>query len=191
MSEYPTVPTEDAVKEVLRQFGIPVDRWGKGSAKTVASLLNEIKVGETTLTEDGRELLRRTGFVALTVTYQGENGEQELYEKEQVFRDGRRRARSMDWSASEKLLREENPEAAVNRLLDEELSEIAAGIEKIKSTGETQEIKESPSYPGLKTEFTRYNFNGELGDSLFRPEGYILQEPDKTTHFAWRAKKSK
>ena len=48
MSEYPTAPTEDAVREVLRQFDIPVDRWGSISAKTVANLLGEIEAGETT-----------------------------------------------------------------------------------------------------------------------------------------------
>lgn len=188
MSEYLTGLSENDLIKVLEQFDIPVDRWGKGSAKTVGRLLDEIGAGETALTKDGRELLRRTGFVALTVTHQGEDGEQELYEKEQVFRDGRRRTRDMDWSASEKLLRGEDPETAVNRLLYEELSEIAAGIERVVSTGETEEVKESPSYPGLKTEFKLYGFKGELRGATYKPEGYTLQEPDKTTYFAWRTK---
>lgn len=189
MSEYPSALTENVLMEALKQHGVPVDRWGSGSAKTVSRLLGEIEAGETTLVKDGRELLRRTRFVALTVTHQGEEGEQELYEKEQVFKDGRPRIRNLDWSASEKLLGEEDSQAALNRLLSEELFEIAAGIEGIISTGETEEIKESPSYPGLKTEFKRYNFEGELRGATYKPEGYTLQESDKTTHFAWRVRK--
>lgn len=190
MNEYQTTSTEDAIKEVLRQFGIPVDRWGSGSAKTVANLLDEIEAGETTLVKDEQELLRKTGFVALNIICQGTDGVLELYKKEQIFSDGRRRKRNMNWSAGEKLLRGENPNVALERLLyKEELVQIAKGITGIAPIGETQETKESPSYPGLKTEFIRYSFSGELEAAFFKSEGYILEESDKTTYFAWRPRK--
>ena len=127
----------------LTNAGIPLERWGKGEAKTVADLWHEVSAGETTLHDDPprREVrvtqvfIRRDGRV--------------LMEIEQEMADGRRRIR--DWPPSEKFKRGEDARLAARRCLAEELG-LAVSPDALCEEGElyTREV-DSPSYPGLLT----------------------------------------
>ena len=45
-----------------KQGGLDLSSWGRGGAKTVEDLLEEVRVGETTLTEDGPLSLEGRGY---------------------------------------------------------------------------------------------------------------------------------
>jgi hypothetical protein len=176
--------TEAKFSNYLSSFGIPVNLWGQGTAKTIGHLLQEVSVGETVLTTKGRELLRQVGFSAVHVTYRDGREVYELVEYRQEFRDGRVRRRNTGASISEKLQPGENPKDAAERALQEELG-ISGGV-NLKGGKITEELKESPSYPGLRTQYLRYDFNAELRPDQYSPEGYVEEQDDKTTYFVWR-----
>lgn len=183
MSEIPNLETEEGFSSYLAGFGIPVDVWGQGAAKTVGHLLQEVNGGETVLTQRGRELLRQVGFAAVNVTYRNGREVFELVEDRQEFRDGRVRRRDTGSSVSEKIQPGENPKDAVERALREELG-ITERV-NLKGGNKVEEIKESPSYPGLKTQYLRFGFQAELNSDQFFPDGYVEEQPDKTTYFVW------
>lgn len=184
MAERIDLQTETGFSNYLRDFGIPVERWGQGAAKTVGHLLREVSAGETVLTQRGRELLRQVGFAAVTVTYRDGREVYELCEDRQEFNDGRVRRRDTGSSVSEKIQPRENPRAAAERALREELG-ISSGV-NLKGGKETEEIKESPSYPGLPTQYLRHDFSAELKPDQYLPGGYVETQEDKTTYFVWR-----
>ena len=108
------VPDVDALKSLLKSRRVDTSRWGKGNAKTVESLYAELASGEVELRDTPfRRVL--TGVVQLIIR-QGDNV---LIEAEQVFYDGRRRARNIP--PAEKMLPGETYLDATRRCLFEEL----------------------------------------------------------------------
>ena len=107
-----------------------------------------------------------------------------LVEEKQVFTDGRKRTRDIGGSIAEKLLPNEEAEKAALRAVREELQVIGDLTIRPKRTDE--EIKDSPSYPGLQTKYVRHYFETELDGKQFKPEGYTETQPDKTTFFVWK-----
>lgn len=186
MSEIPNLKTEEEFSSYLAGFGIPVDIWGQGVSKTIGHLLQEVNDGETVLTQRGRELLRQVGFAAVSVIHRNGGEVYELFEDRQEFRDGRVRRRDTGSSVSEKIQPGESPKDAAERALREELG--ITGRVNLKSGNKSEEIKESPSYPGLKTQYLRFDFQLELSDDQFSPDGYVEQQQDKTTYFVWQKK---
>lgn len=184
MSEIPNLQTEEGFSSYLASFQIPVDLWGAGVAKTIGHLLQEVNNGETVLTEKGRELLRQVGFAAVNVIYRNGREVYELVEDRQEFRDGRVRRRDTGSSVSEKIRPREDPKDAAERALREELG--ITGRVNLKGGNKSEEIKESPSYPGLRTQYLRFGFQAELGGDQFSPDGYVEEQPDKTIYFVWQ-----
>ncbi len=186
MSEIPNLKTEEGFSSYLAGFGIPVDAWGQGTAKTIGHLLKEVDGGETVLTQRGQELLRQVGFAAVNVVYRKGREVYELVEDHQEFRDGRVRRRDTGSSISEKIQPGEDPKDAAERALREELG--VSGQVNLKSGKKTEELKESPSYPGLRTQYLRHDFSAELKPDQYSPDGYVEEQDDKTTYFVWRKK---
>lgn len=186
MSEIPNLQTEEGFSRYLAGFEIPVNLWGQGAAKTIGHLLQEVIDGETVLTQKGRELLRQVGFSAVNVTYRNGREVYELVEDRQVFRDGRVRRRDTGSSVSEKIQLGEKPKDAAERALREELG--ITGRVNISDGSKSEEIKESPSYPGLRTQYLRFGFQAELSGNQFSPDGYVEEQQDKTTYFVWQKK---
>lgn len=184
MPERPNLQTEEGFRNYLSSFRIPVDSWGQGAAKTVGHLMREIEAGETVLTTRGKELLRQVGFAAVWVTYRDGRDTYELVEDRQEFRDGRVRRRDTGSSISEKIQPGENPKDAAKRALREELG--ISGKVDLKGGKKTEELKESPSYPGLRTQYLRHDFSAELKLDQYSPEGYVEEQDDKTTYFVWQ-----
>lgn len=141
--------TLEAVNHWLDQSGIDASGWGAGGSKTVAQLWDELRSGDCAVQlAPARRvvnvlqlIIRKEGYVLLEV--------------EQEFGSGRRRQRQ--GLPSEKMKPGESCQEAAARCLAEEL-----GVEKTmarfdaSSCRETTSTAESPSYPGL---LTQYNFH--------------------------------
>ena len=182
------IKTEQELTDKLIEYGIPVEAWGTGAAKTVKNLLTEIKKKDCTVVEgmiDGKKsLIRYIQFVGIQVFYD-KNGEVlKLKEDYQRFKDGRIRRRIMSASVGEKMLIGENKQLAAIRGVAEEL-----GV-KIYSNqlqnGQTIEYKDkSQSYPGLETVYDGYGYDCFFTDEQYNTNGYVENQEDKDTYFVW------
>jgi hypothetical protein len=182
------IETEQELTDKLIEYGIPVETWGMGSAKTVKALLNEIKKKDCTVVEgmvDGKKaLIRYIQFVGIQVYYNNGGEVLKLKEDYQKFKDGRIRRRIMTASVGEKMLIGENKQLAAVRGVAEEL-----GVEITTNqleNGQTIEYKDkSQSYPGLETAYEGYGYDCFFTDKQYNPEGYVENQEDKDTYFVW------
>ena len=174
-----------SVLKQLENAKIDVSQWGIGGAKTIKHLLKEIENGETILvTDEVGELLRKVVMGGVIVYYTSSDGKKyRLKEEKQIFKDGRERRRSLEQSVLEKMKPNEDPEEAMIRGMREELG--IKGEIALTKIDMNEKSEMSTSYPGLLTQFTRHIFEATLNDEQFRPEGYIEEQPDKSTHFVW------
>ena len=175
----------EAFKQQLQKAGIDISKWGVGEAKTPEDLQKEIEAGETVLEFDkeGR-LLRKVLSSGTDVFYIAPDGKKyRLVEQRQVFKDGRERRRHFDWSVSEKLKSNEDPQAATIRGLKEELG-IDGNVTLVESETEGK-LTVAQSYPGLRTLYTTHRFAVALNDEQYKPEGYMEEQEGLTTYFAW------
>lgn len=167
----------------LRGYGIPLEQWGIGKAKTIGHLAKEILEGETVLVDKNGEIIRRVELVHVDVRYKSEGMELQLIEDRQEFRDGRERRRGLT-GISEKMKPGENPNVSAKRALSEELG--INGRVDLENLGIEEETQTSPSYPGLTTEYLRHEMCTVLQYSAFRSEGYVENQTDKSTYFVWK-----
>ena len=105
---------------ILISYKIPVDEWGKGYAKTLNHLFEEIKNEECTIKEIDGYLVRTIEYVGVRVLYE-DNVTWLLKEDRQVFNDGRIRRRKMPSSVSEKMKFGEDATISASRGISEEL----------------------------------------------------------------------
>jgi hypothetical protein len=174
-----------ALSDQLEQAGISTATWGEGQAKTLRHLVQEIEAGETVLgdDEDGR-LVRRVVVGNADVYYRSPDGNLfRLKEDRQVFSDGRERRRNLGAAVSEKMHPNEAPAEGMVRGLREELG--LAGPIALTEDGTTQETLDSPSYPGLRSRYTRHQFTVMLNSGQYQSEGYIETQTDTKTYFIW------
>ena len=176
----------DNLQKRLESAGIDTSLWGVGRAKTLAHLQEELENGEVILIEgENGELIRQGVVVGADIYYKSHDGKKYyLREERQIFRDGRVRERKLEQSVSEKLKRGEDPENAMIRGLKEELGiDGEIHMQMIKTY---EKVVNSSSYPGLLSRYTIHWFRVVLTDDQFNPEGYIEEQPDKTTYFVWK-----
>jgi hypothetical protein len=175
-----------ALKKLLDDHAIDYSGWGNGSTKTLGHLYKEIESGETILEEDLEgKLVRKLVVGAVRILYYSPDGHvYELREEKQVFQDGRERSRNMPKSLSEKMKCDENPDEAMIRGIQEEL-QISGDIFLSKDNSSIKQ-EESPSYPGLVSEYTEHHYTFVMNDEQFRPEGYQELQDDKITYFSWK-----
>jgi hypothetical protein len=176
--------TKEKLIEILELYDIPLDKWGRNSAKTVNHLLNEINDNESTLEVKDNNLIRRVEFIGVKIFYTENDITYQLKEEKQVFKDGRTRVRNISSSVSEKKMKSEDPINAVIRGVKEELN-IVINRNKVITDFTKIHEDESLSYPGLfsirKGYYYIYHFNKEQ----FNSEGYIENQSDKSTYFKW------
>ncbi len=176
----------DALIHKLKSSGIPLEQWGRGKAKTIDHLLEEINSEETKLLPgQGRSLLRTVQVASITVTYDDGTKVWILHEEKQVFKDGRERHRNMHSSLGEKMTFAEEPIDAARRALREEL-QITEEIPLQQGGLLVRGPEESSSYPGLATLYRFWDYLVQLPAHLFKPEGYTEVQEDKTTYFVWK-----
>ncbi|MBU1985065.1 hypothetical protein KJ815_11730 [bacterium] len=176
--------TKQQLLALLHKHAIDVARFGTGSAKMLAHLLAEIADGETLLAEVDGRLVRRVSVLGVDVFADIDGKHFRLVEDRQIFRDGRERRRKMPTSVSEKLHQGEEVLAAVTRALGEEIG--ISEFTLLSSTPRTRtETEDSPSYPGILSEYTKYEVDVLIASSAYKAEGYQEIQTDKTTHFVW------
>lgn len=174
------VADERDLELLLARYGIPVERWGAGQARTVAKLHTELADGECELLVAQRGLLRVVHGVTVTIT---DPDGRLLAEDRQEYPDGRVVRRALDFSIGEKRRPGEDPEAAARRALSEEL----AITEPVTLTPRGSERKDrlSVAYPGVTSRYITDRFAACLPQHLVRDE-YVEAQSDKRSVFCWR-----
>lgn len=132
------------LKAWLASKKVDISQWGRGTAKSLESLWDEVRYGEVYLQDNPP--LRVINVVQVIIRKK----DKILIESEQEFDDERRRSRNHP--PSEKMRRGENYVEAASRCLQEELGLKRQDFEILSSTyQQKQKELESPSYPNLHT----------------------------------------
>ena len=176
----------DKLKSKLGCFGIDTSIWGTSGYKTLDHLMKEIECGEAVLgLSPDSELIRISEVVAATIFYRHTDGsEYRLKELKQIFEDGRERVRpSAGQSVFEKMKFGENPSEAMLRGISEELG--IGEVETLNYIDKIENLADSKSYPGLKTQSTTHLFEVRLNAEQFNPQGYVERQMGLTTYFIW------
>ena len=104
---------------LLETFGVPVESWGTGKAKNISDLLKELGEGECYLRIGKDGVQRVTEIVKMHITDPCSPGRGRLFVVSQTLPDGRVRTRNE--MPAGKIKREENPDQAFVREMEEEL----------------------------------------------------------------------
>ena len=187
----------DSVQQLthwLSTHGILIDTWGKGDAKTVSDLWQEMSYGETTLqllpeqntTQQTPLLVRLVQVVELLIKRQ----DYTLLEAGQLLNNGAQRHRNH--LPAEKMKADETPLAAAWRCLREELTADDEILEQVVVSIVENARKErmSPSYPGLRTEYLLYRAEVSglplpTEDFSTDNRAYNEGDPVKTHYWHW------
>lgn len=170
--------TVDELKERLILSEIDVEQYGKGSAKTLHQLLEEIKEGESSLSinmDDGK--LKRTVRVLL-ISIKRSDGKI-LIETNQTFHETESRksySRQRNCLLAEKLHSEEDLKLAINRSLTEELGISSGKFVLNYIVPCVIETKYSQSYPGLLCEYYTLTVTIPSEDLSEIPDNYEYTE---------------
>lgn len=165
----------------LKAAGIDTSIWGQGNAKAVADLWLEYASGESVFDDDPPARVVDVAQVIIR------RGDAVLLEIAQEFADGRRRERMRP--PSEKLKHGEEPLAAAMRCLKEELGLSAREVVIEKAHPRTEQVIDSPSYPGLPTHYRMYKFvvaAPGLPDEDFYRDNDAPGDPIRRHHWGWR-----
>jgi hypothetical protein len=168
---------------LLTKYKVDINLFGVGKAKTLDHLLKEVNSGEAELTKCNGELLRRLSVLNITVLAQHKADRYRLIEDRQIFKDGRERRRQLSASLSEKLQEDEGLLAACKRALKEEIG-VSVYTHTTNATTSVERV-ESPSFPGITTEYNLSHVEVLIDPSEYRKDGYTEEQKDKTTYFVW------
>jgi hypothetical protein len=176
---------------VLLKCEVPLDHYGVGNAKTVEQLLSEVSQGESVLTIDQHNRLKRiVNVVGVDVLYETPEGEvYVLKENRQEFKDGRVRRRNVASSLGEKMKPLESPDQAAKRALWEELG--IQTSEALYEIGHTKKTSFSETYPGIESTYTLNAFVAKIPENEFDPKGYVEYQGDKTNYYRWELLETK
>jgi hypothetical protein len=167
-----------------KQEDVEVEEWGKGDAKTVSDLWNEIERGESIVHKE--PFYREVEVVRITIRREGDGFV--LVEAEQEFHDGRKRSRNV--RPSEKLRIGESYIEAAKRGLVQEFGLKERQISILEETHQQmQEIKSSLSYPGVPTLFKYHIVEVKvkgLSSSAFSTEERSEGDPIAEHHWVWK-----
>lgn len=170
------------LEKYLIDKNVDISSWGKGNAKTLNHLYNEIIKRECELIEDNGSLYRKLSSLSIRVYYNN----LKLIEDRQEFKDGRTRRRKMEASVAEKIsINDKNLIESVKRALKEELN-IDVFDSQIIPNGEKSDFRESMSYPTLNMDIHLYKFTIKLDINQYNSEGYVEDQEDKKTYFVWK-----
>jgi hypothetical protein len=172
--------------ERLNKHSIPIEDWGKGDAKSIRSLFNEIKEEDCILKEDENGyLIRLIEFVGIRIYYRDGDNTWLLKEDRQVFNDGRTRRREMPSSVSEKMKFDEDPVNAAVRGISEELG-VDINRKQLIKRRDLNYDGGSMSYPGLKTRYKGHQYSCYFTANQFDINGYVERQEEKSTYFTWK-----
>lgn len=171
------------LERLLTGNGVDISTWGKGSAKTLSHLLQELIKSECTIYVREGRVVRVVHALSINVLFKDEI----LKEGYQKFKDGRIRRRKMDCSVAEKLNSDEINDAdnSVSRAMAEELQIYDIKNSQIKKGERIIRSRESDSYPGTLMDITLYKYDVILKEHQYSPNGYVEHQEDKDTFFVW------
>ena len=175
----------EELKAWLIKNGIDISQWGTGGTKSLANLWDELVNGDIAIQDNPP--VRVVGVVKILIR----KGDRVLTEVEQELGDGEVGRRRKRWCLpSEKMKPGEKPEDAALRCLKEELGLDEQDVISLKFTHEKVKESDSPSYPGLSTQYTfvtiEARVNG-LPDTDFWRENTAYQHGDPVyrQHWGW------
>ena len=152
-----SLPSEEALRRWLARQQIDASSWGHDGAKRPSDLWEELRSGDCQLQEDPP--LRVIKLVEIIIR----RGERILMERAQELTDGSRRAR--DIPPSEKMRPHEDVETAALRGLEEELQVSPSQVLLEPNTIQRRQRQaDSPSFPGLPTQYTIYSIEAMVAD---------------------------
>lgn len=170
----------------LNDNGIDTLLWGKDGAKQVVDLWDELVGGETAVTSPPP--LRLVHVTQLHIR----KGDQLLLEVAQELKDGQRRSRNRP--PSEKMKPGESYKETAVRCLQEEIGIPAEAITLLPATHkQTQKERNSPSYPGLLTQYTFHTVEAQIeglpDQDFWRDnQAHGSGDPVKRHLWGWRKK---
>ena len=168
----------DDLQEWLRSHGISCESWGKKgtSTKSVDNLWDEISSGEAVMTESPAR--RRIAAVSVEIKVGGKT----LVEARQRLANGAVRERNSP--PAEKQLPRETADVTARRCLHEELGirRCRIRLNKKSATAGNRSDAESPSYPGLTTDYLIWNVSAKVW--FLRPKDFETEEATGSTHAA-------
>ena len=184
---------EPALRQMLTSRGVDVSRWGTGNAKSVASLLEEVTSNETTLRLDDTNAVTRELHVMQVAVRDPRHQDRVLVEASQILPDGRERRREV--LLAEKMIAGEPWQDAAMRGIAEELGSILGDVLYVRLKEDTHSVRtaahESPSYPGLATQYTIHRVDADVEGLPTDVDSFTTEEPrpggkQLVTHWEWR-----
>lgn len=190
-TDYPTVRSERVVKfsnvqelnRWLLSHGIDTAVWGQQGHKTVENLWKELATGDALMQENPP--MRLVNVVQVLVR----RGNEILLETIQEMASGHKRYRNLP--PAEKIKFGENFLNAATRGLKEELGISAENIDfDVSSHTKRTFISESPSYPGLLSQYTFHDIEATVQglpecDFWFDNLAYTKGDPVKRHFWSW------
>lgn len=184
-----TVTLEELGTWLSTHGKIDTAEYGKGAAKSLQLLLDEVKEGETILTLDPQNNVPVRLVAVVNVMLKNDNG-QTLIEAFQGLPTGVVRERGLP--LSEKMLPNENWKEAAVRAVMEELGPVLKDNALIQVDEDSYELleeeKQSQSYPGL---FSRYSCHRVNVSVEGLPQGDFETEEERSDgrlkhYWKWR-----
>jgi hypothetical protein len=173
------------LRRLLESHDIPLDKWGKGKAKTPESLLQEIDSGESLLTSFDGRLYRSLGesFVQISF-FEGAYTHLVLHKGHQTFENGRNsNFELLPFSIGKKIRPNESSLETAYRAFKEELG-IDEKLDLREREGYVLGPVPSISYPGILTTYNVSVWYGMMPKHLFKSV-YIETAPERTSYFFW------
>ena len=167
----------------LTENGIDTTTWGVQGTKSVQNLWDELVNGDAQLQLEPP--LRQVWVTEVFIQRAGHI----LIELEQAFGNGDTRSRRR--VPSEKMYAGETCETAALRCLQEELEAPKDAITFLSPAQErAKQLKESPSYPGLQTQYIFYRIAVDVQglpveDFWRNNQAFAHGDPVKRHHWAW------
>jgi hypothetical protein len=176
----------EALKNQLSSAGISTDTWGTGKSKSLKDLKKEIEEGKSTLIISGNgEILRKVKVAKIDLFFNGPKGKRfKLIEEKRLYSDGREKSRDTAHSVSKKIRKNQTPESAIKGAIQKKLG--ISGNINLTEIDMEEDTNLSPSYPDLRSVYIFYNFQADLSEDQYNPEGYTERHKENVTIYTWK-----
>lgn len=169
--------------DFLRLFGVDVNSWGVGEAKSVKDFLKELGAGESFLRIDKNGIARVLRVVKMIIE---DNSGKALIEDYQILPDGRKKHRNQNPGG--KIGINETPLQALHREIEEELGDvIKSGDYEVEILEVFNEERPSKAYPTLRSIYEVNKVGVILRKGVNIPDGYHSRDKEdgKVLVFRW------